>query len=711
LHPLSPLLNPTSIAVLGASPRVEALGHTVIRNLQRVGYPGRIYPIHPSAREILGLKAYPSVQEIPGTVDCAVIALSVDKALPALEELHEHGIHNAVLYASGFAETGAEGAALQDKLARYCSDHSINLCGPNCLGLYSVASRVSLYSASLPENLQLGGLALISHSGSACIALSNLNRFSFSHLISLGNGAVTDIGDYLDFVAQDENCTVAALFVETLRDPDKFATAALKMRKAGKPVVALKVGRSTSGAAASAAHTGAIATPDTALQAFFRRLGVVLVEDYDELIETCSLFLSNSRIPGGNGVAVLNVSGGELALTCDIAERVGLNIPELSRDTIDALKDILPPFGSPRNPLDATGVAVFDTVMYANCLRALLADPGISLVAISQDCPWTLGSDQAAIYGRLAEAVVTASVNAAKPVVFFNNVSDAIHPDVLAPLRLAAIPALSGMRNGLKAIGHLIQYHEYVQSAPASFAALRDDRWAARLVSADPFTERESKAFLADHGITVTLEHLATNADGAAMAAHRLGFPVVLKIDSEDIPHKTEVGGVMLNLQNEAEVLSAFADMIERVKARLPDARINGVLVQQQVSAGVEAIVGIATHRPFGPGVVVGSGGVLVELLHDAAFEIAPVSRDQADGMISLTRLDRLVSGYRGALPADRGALAAMVSRLSEIAIAYQHELDAVDLNPVSVQPFGKGAVVLDALIIPKAKTILETRQ
>lgn len=284
--------------------------------------------------------------------------------------------------------------------------------------------------------------------------------------------------------------------------------------------------------------------------------------------------------------------------------------------------------------IDATGVAVFDIAMYTNCLRALLADPAISLVAISQDCPSSLGSDQAATYRRLAEAVASVSVATMKPVVFFNNLSDAIHPAVLEPLELAAVPALSGMRNALRAISHLVSYYQYVDIERPACASYRDARWAERLASGLPFTERESKAFLADHGIAVTREHLATTADEAASTARQLGFPVVLKIDSVDIPHKTEVGGVMLNLDNEAAVRSAFADMLARVKTQAPNVHINGVLVQQQVAKGVEAIVGIATHRPFGPGVVVGSGGVLVELLQDATFEIAPVTRGEAIEML-----------------------------------------------------------------------------
>ncbi|MEO9340809.1 acetate--CoA ligase family protein [Mesorhizobium sp. SB112] len=710
LHKLSSLLSPRSVAILGASSRPEALGNTVIKNLIAKNYAGNIYPVHPTADEVLGLQCYASLEALPEAVDCVVIALSYDKALPALEQMNALGTKSAVLFASGFAETGAEGKALQDRIAAFCLANDINLCGPNCLGLYSAHEGAALYSAALSESLIPGDLALISQSGSACIALSSLQRFDFSYLISLGNGAVTDISDYLDFVAQDEATRVAALFVETLHDPDRFAAAAAKMRKAGKPIIALKVGRSTSGAAASAAHTGAIASSDTALQAFFRRNGVILVEDYDELAETCALFLGCRRSPEGSGLGVLNVSGGELAMTCDIAERFGLELPALEDTTVATLQATLPAFASPRNPLDATGVAVFDTNMYKACLRALAADPGIALVAVSQDCPSTLGTDQAATYEKLAIAVKEVAEDISKPVVFFNNLSTPVHPDILRPLRAAGVPVLSGMRNSLKALSYLFSQASQLEGSDseADHSLLRQDAWVSRLADTRPLTERESKAFLAAHGITVTREFLATSADQAVGHADKIGYPVVLKVESKDLPHKKEVDGVMLRLANAEEVSAGFDRLLERVRRKAPNAEIEGVLVQEMVDGGLEAILGVVSHPPFGPGIVVGAGGMLVEILEDSAFELAPVDPDLATEMIAQTRFSKLLAGFRGAPAGDRQALANALTRLSQIAQAYRHELTAVDLNPVAVRSIGHGAIVLDALVIQKSVQIQE---
>lgn len=712
LHRLSKLLNPRSIAVLGASPRPEAMGNTVLKNLMAAGYSGTIYAIHPSATEVLGVQCYKTVQALPSAVDCLVIALGADKVLPALREMLELNIRTAVLFASGFAEAGPEGAKLQRQVVDFCRENTIDLCGPNCLGLFSAKTSSALYSASLPENLRSGELALVSHSGSACIALSNLNRFGFSYLISAGNGAVTDVHDYLDFIAEDDGTRVVALFLEALRDPDRFAMAIAKLRKAGKSVVALKVGRSSSGAAASAAHTGSLATPDTALQAFFRRHGVILVEDYDELVETCSLLIDCTKVLPAGGLGVLNVSGGELALICDIIERTGLSLPTLGDETIARLKGTLPDFASPQNPLDATGVAVFDMNMYGDCLLALAEDPAIALVAVSQDCPSTMGAGQAAIYRELAKTVARVSAAIEKPIVFLNNVSGPIHHEVLQPLTHAGVPALTGMRNSVLAISHLLDRSRAVVPDTDDFdrRSLRQSQWVSRLQNGKPLTERDSKRFLADHGMNVTQERLATAAEEAVRQACNIGFPVALKIESEDLPHKTEVGGVVLNLRDEDEVRAGYQQILSQVGHHSPNARIAGVLVQEMVQGGVEAILGVATHRPFGPGVVVGGGGVLVELLKDSAFDMAPVDSRRAAELLAGTRLDKLLNGFRGAPPADRDALVAALVRLSQIALAYQDEVEAIDLNPVCVLPQGRGAIVVDALVVRKADTFSEAK-
>jgi acetate---CoA ligase (ADP-forming) len=335
---LAPLLTPRSVAIVGASPRENTLGNNVVVNLRRFGYTGRILPIHPSASAVADLPAYRSFAELPENAECAVLALPADKIAATIEEGAVHGLRAAVVFASGFAELGEEGRARQRELQALCIRTGIVLCGPNCLGIVNVHQRLSLYSSGIPEGMRQGGLAVVSHSGSACIALSTLGRFGLSYLVSVGNAAVLDLADYLEYLADDSETKVVALFIETLRDPVAFARAMRAMHQAGKAVIALKVGRSAKGAATSAAHTGSLAGSWDAYQAYFRRHGLIAVDDFDELAESVELSLKLRCPPQGDGVAMIAVSGGEASLAADLAERAQVRLPELAPETATRLR-------------------------------------------------------------------------------------------------------------------------------------------------------------------------------------------------------------------------------------------------------------------------------------------------------------------------------------------------------------------------------------
>jgi acetate---CoA ligase (ADP-forming) len=700
-HPLQTLMAPRSVAVIGASARTGALGNTVVRNLQKFGFSGRIFPIHPREPEICGLAAYPKLSALDESPECAVVCLPAESVLAALDEAAAHGVGASVIFASGFAEAGEAGRSLQSELRAFAERTKMKVCGPNCLGIANVTSNISLYSADLPEGLQKGDVAVLSHSGSGCIVLSNLGRFGVSHLVSIGNGAIVDVDQYLDFLAGDEATRVAALFLETVRDPAAFAAAAHRMRQAGKAVVALKVGRSEKGSAATAAHTGSLSGTAAVYDDFFKSCGVLVVEDLDELVEAVELVRLVRSVPRGAGVAVLNVSGGEIALTCDIAQRIGLELPELSPDTRERLGTMLPSFARASNPLDATGVAVFDMGVYGGCVQALADDPAVSLVAVAQDCPAGLGAQQAQTYRRIAETVAKLQPNATKPIVFYSNIAGGLHPHVTEPLRAVGAPALQGARASLLAI------KKFLDSKPPKPAENKtidtDRRWFERLATGAPFTERESKLFLAGAGLPITREELASSAAQARTVATSLTFPVALKIESIDLPHKTEVGGVALNLSSADAVEEAYAAMMRKVTEKAPNARINGVLVQEMVTSGVEIIAGVSRAEPFGMSVVVGAGGILVELMRDVALALAPISHERALQLIGETKVSKILEGYRGSSKADISALADTLERLSRIAVAYRDVLEAIDLNPVHVGKHGEGVRIVDALVVPRA--------
>ena len=703
-HPLQALMAPRSIVVLGASPREGALGNTVVRNLIDLGFSGAIYPVHPSAAEVCGTRAYSDIAALPEAAECAVVCLSADKVIAALEDAAAAGVRAAVVFASGFAETGAEGRDRQARLEALANRTGLKICGPNSLGLANISRGISLYSAAVPETLRAGDIAVLSHSGSGCIVLSNIGRFGVSYLVSIGNGAVVDVDQYLDYLADDEVTRVAALFIETIRNPAAFAAAAARMKAAGKPIVTLKVGRSEKGAAATAAHTGSLSDANAVYEDFFKSCGVVSVEDIDELVESVVLMQTIKARPTGSGVAVLNVSGGEIALTCDLAQRIGLDLPDLSAATKQRLSAALPTFGHAANPLDVTGVAVFDMRMYGVCIEALAADPAISLVAISQDCPAGLGSHQAETYRQMAITVANLAPTLPKPIVFYSNVAGGIHPRVAEPLVAAGVPLLQGARASLLAIGRLCK------ASMATLAAAErpkpcavKDVWRRRFATGAPMTERETKLFLAEYGLPVTREECAASAEEAGAIAERLSYPVVLKIESPDQPHKSDVGGVKIDLRTREAVERAYAEIMTSVARLAPAARINGVLVQEMIGSGTEVIVGATRESPFGMAVVVGAGGVLVELLRDSALALAPISAARAEEMIASTRIGVLLAGYRGAPAGDIRALGRVVSSLSAIAAAYGDVIDAIDLNPISVAQDGKGVRIVDALLVPRA--------
>jgi len=568
-----------------------------------------------------------------------------------------------------------------------------------------VHKRVSLYSSGIPEGMRDGGLAVVSHSGSACIALSTLGRFGISYLVSVGNAAVLDVADYLEYLADDSETKAAALFIETLRDPAAFARAMRAMHEAGKPVVALKVGRSAKGAAASAAHTGSLAGNWEAYQAYFRRHGVIAVDDFDELAESVELALKVRAPPLGDGVAIIAVSGGEASLVADLAERSDVRLPELAADTVTRLRTVLPAFGSIGNPLDTTDRGVYDSQnVYSGSIRALADDPSVSLIAVVQDCSPGLSARGANNYRRIAQTVADAAREIAKPVVFFNTAAGGMHAHVIEPFAGSGVAVMQGARASLLAISRLLVHARFAPWAePQKLVPALV--WRDRLAAGMPFTERESKAFLAAHGIAVTREALARDAAAAAQAAAEIGYPVVLKIESPDLPHKTEAGGVRIGLADAAAVEAAFDEMMTAARRHAPAARLEGVLVQEMVSGGIELIAGLSRQEPFGMGIVCGAGGVLVELTRDTALDICPIDNAQAHALVARTRAGRLLQGFRGRPAGDAEAFTALLARLSLLGTAYGDLLEAVDLNPVAVLPPGRGALALDALVIPRKPT------
>lgn len=682
------LMAPRSVAVVGATERPGASAGYVMRNLVAMGYGGRILPVHPREASVFGYRAAPSVSALDETPDCVVIGIAAAHVPAVLDEAGRRGTRAAVVLASGFGETGEAGAALEAELAHIARSHGMAVCGPNCLGLVSIGSGAALYSSTLDPAMPRGRMALISASGASAIALAHSGRIGVSAMVSMGNAPVTGMGEYLRWFAQDPETDVIGLIIEGIREPESIAAAMEEIHAAGKTAIALRVGRSAEGQRATAAHTGALAGAAEAQAAFLARTGIVDLPDMDSFVEAGVLCSRGGR-PRPGPVAVLGVSGGGVAHVTDIASEVGLPLATLAPATVARLRGLLPGFATPQNPLDVTGAAFADPGVYSGALAALDADPDVAVTIAAQDAPPGLSPVIADEYVGIAGAV--AGYAGETPVVAMSNLSAGVHADVAAAYGNAI--RLQGTRAALTAIARC-QAAERGVSWPGAVGSEPLD------IAPGPVGEAAARAVFERIGLTGPVGEVATTAADAAAIAERIGGRVVMKIASADIAHKTEAGGVVLGVEGAEAAAATFERIMASARAYAPEARLDGVLVQEMITGGVEVLLGLVNHPPFGLGLVVGAGGTLTELMQDAAFDLLPVDAERAGAMIARTRLAKLLDGARGAPAADRQALVQAIVALSQFGLRHAAAIEAVDLNPVAVLPEGKGVRLLDSLIL-----------
>ncbi len=702
---LDALIAPRAIAVVGASDRPGA-GSNVLNNLRKLGFAGPVYPVNPKYAELNGWRCYGSLADLPGPVDTVAILHGHKQVLSTLEQVNAIGCKAAWVLASGFGEAGPEGEAAQADLIAYARTHNIAVCGPNCIGVVSPHARVATYSVALPTTLRPGPIGAVVQSGAVCLGLANSNRgIGFSTLISSGNEAVLDNADYIAYLVDEPHTRVIVAFVEGFKSPAKFVRAADRALAAGKPLLVVKVGRSEVAQRATMAHTGSLAGADAVHDAVFRKHGVMRLDSLDELLEAAELF-SRAPLPAGRGVAILTLSGGQIGLIGDLAQGLDLHLPTLSETTLAALSEVLPPYSSVANPLDAWGAGNFEDT-YPACTRILAADPEVHIVAVARDTSPGVAEPEIRQSNVIVDAAAEVVAASGKPILVFSNIANGIEPSVRARAAAAGLPVLQGTRASLKAIESLVRYAEARRSPVAQpgpspigqdqLGSLKE--WLTR----QPFslTEQASKHLLQAYGVPVTREAVASSPEEAVRLAAELGGSVVLKIHSPDILHKTEAKGILLNVAGDDAVKRGFDQLLANAHAYNPGARIEGVLVQELVRpAAVEVIAGASVDNQFGPVVVFGLGGVLVELFHDSSLRLAPVTPAEAHIMVRETRGAALLDGYRGRPPADVDALADVICRLSHLVADFREEIVAIDINPLMVLPVGQGVVAADALVI-----------
>jgi len=700
-HKLHSFFWPESIAVLGASPDLHRIRGRLLHQLRENGFPGRILPINPSYQEIEGLPCYPSIGAVGGPVDLALVAIPAAGVAAAVEECAKAGVKNTLIISSGFAEEGGAAGDMQAALVDVTQRYGIRACGPNCEGYYNALGRIATTFSPTVETREDDARVLVSERRIGVIAQSGGIGFSlfnrgkaaglgFTYVISTGNEADLTMADFLDYMVEDPHTHAVMLFCEAVRNGPGFIAALEQARRLGKPVIAIKVGKSDAGTRATASHTASLSGAYTAYRAVFERYGVIEAEDADEAVAIAGVMLS-CPLPKGRRVGIITVSGGGGAWMADTLTQHGLVVPNLSPAAQATLRPLMPSYGAAGNPVDVTAQGSNTGPAMMTVMEHLADSEEIDmLVLVSSLASETRVSLDPARIKAVAE-------RCAKPMtVWTYTLPSDFGRNASAGCGLFLH---SSLRNVGVALGKLATYAEVV----ARPATERDEPLAAKLPTGLPqiLPEYLAKQVLAAW-LPAQRERLVTSADSAADAADTLGFPVALKVQSADLPHKTEAGGVRLGLSNRSAVADAYTAMLADVARHAPDARIDGVLVQRMAPKGHELVLGMVNDPTFGPIMMVGYGGTTVELFGDVAHSPAPVDEAEALRMIGSLRSAKLLSGFRGAAQIDPAPAAKLLAALSRAAISLREEVAEFELNPVILHANGSGLTVADALVTLK---------
>jgi acetate---CoA ligase (ADP-forming) len=707
---LKPLLSPDSVAIIGASAD-QSLRGRLTHQLVEHGFPGRIYPVTRSQREVLGHQAYVSVADLPEAPDLAVILVPAAHVVATIEQCAARGIPAAVVISSGFAEEKSEEAAARDAALRAIARRTgMVIAGPNSEGLVNpLRPLVATFSpvfhdASnplLPEGSRVRPIAVSCQSGALTFAFLSRGRdrqLRFTYQVSAGNQTVLEAHDYVDYVLDAGGADIFLCYLEGIRDAVRFRAVADKAARAGKPLIVAKVGRSDAGRRAAASHTGALARAGSADDAVFRHHGIIRGEDLDHMVDVATAF-AYCRLPRGNRVAVITGSGGSAVWMADILSAHGLDLPVLEDDIQRRIMALLPSYGSALNPIDATAQAIGE-LGYAPLVELVAQSERIDTILLIS----SLANENRA--KKLADEMAGIMVTIDKPILLSTYTTAS--PAAIATLGGAGIPCYTSMPSCARAIRALVDYGAFQQrlarrSAESPSPSPARGEVAGVLAASGPvLTEVAAKALLARYGVPLPPEALAASEAEAVAAAAKIGGAVALKVQSPDILHKTEAGAVALGRSGDAAVREAYRLVLARAQAAHPGARIDGVLVQAMARRGLEIILGIVTDPDFGPMLMVGLGGIHVEVLRDVAFAPVPLATDEALALLAELKGAALLDGVRGDPAADRAALAQLMVALSRFAADHADAIAEIDLNPVIIHAVGEGLTVVDALIVKK---------
>lgn len=690
---LKSLLNPGSIAILGASADFSKVNGRPLKHLLDKGYAGRIYPVNPKYAAINGIACYPAIADVPGPVDLAIIAVPAKLVASLLRDLGRSRVKSVIVFSSGFAELGDEGRALEADVSAVAREFGINLCGPNCLGLINAFdSVIATFSQFADGATPPGPVGFVTQSGAfgtAIAALARHRELGLGYFVNTGNESDVTFAQVMREVIADPRIRVGAGYIEGLRDGTDILAVAASALAAGKPLVLVKVGRSTSGARAAASHTGSLAGADAVFDGVIRQHGVIRARNEEHMLDIVEAF-AYCELPLGAGVGIVTQSGGAGVLMADCAEELGLSVPVLAGATQQALKKTIPGFGACGNPVDVTGQFVADPALLRESVKIVLADPAVHVGII-----WLQLMD--AYVDTLITIFDEIKTQVDKPFI----VCWVAAPEkAIRELRARGIAVLRGAEPAVDAVAALVRYAAVRRQWQADREAWRMLR-APNLElpsAAGPVSSSAGARLLQTCGVVLARAQLAATATDAVACAGLIGYPVALKIESPDILHKTEAGGVALGLADAAAVKAAFERVVENARRYNAAARVAGVMVQQMVPTGVDMVIGLQNDPLFGSVVMAGIGGIHVEVLRDIAFRKAPVTAAEAGRMLDELNSRAILSGVRGAAAVDVPALTGLISAVSQFGVAAGERLAELDLNPVRAGP--DGAIALDWLMI-----------
>ena len=695
---LKSIFYPSSIAIIGASTKVGSVGNDVVKNLSTQGYKGKLYPVNPKADEIYGLKCYADIEAVDGNVDLAVFAIPAAFIPAEIEKAAKKGVKGAIVISAGFKEIGK--IELENELVAACRKHDIALIGPNCLGVINPEVKMNASFASfMPE---AGSVAFISQSGALCTAVLDYAiklGIGFSKFMSIGNKAMLDEGALFEYLMNDEKTKLIAMYVEDLKNVEKFREMSLKLckGKTPKPIIVLKSGRTSAGASASASHTGALAGNDTAYEALFRQSGIIRSKTVSEMFTLIQTFLNNP-VPKGDRVAIITNAGGPGVLSTDTAVENGLVMAKLDPVTAENMKKELPPAASVSNPIDILGDAKADR--YKLAIEKTVADPNVDSVIV------ILTPQSMTEVEQTANIIIEARRNSDKPIIASFMGEESVLKGI-STMNQNGVAAINFPEEALVSLSKLTQYGKFVKSESHEFGSKKVDSGfvkskieEAKKNNISAFPEAEAIGILNAYNITTIASQIATNPDEAEKIAKSLNRKFVMKIVSKDILHKSDAKCVFLNL-DASQAKDTYKQIIENAKNYKPDAKIDGVLIAEMVDAkrGAEFIIGVKKDPALGHMLMVGLGGIYVEVFKDVAFSLTPIDKTEATRMIKSLKSQAILKGVRGQSKLDEDALIDCIGRVSQLVTDFP-EISELDINPTLVLPAGEGVRALDARII-----------